>query len=165
LLCVAISLAAVASAFAQSSFDRPRVYDVVNYTIRVGFDAPKKTVDGDTTVTLTPLSAPLTSVDLDAVDLEFTSVRVDGESKELQYKVGVGTVKVELGRTLRPGDKVAIHFKYTITNPAKGVVFIAASAPSDPTKHPAQIWTQNEPEDARYWFPSFDHPSDKATTE
>ena len=59
LLCVAISLAAVASAFAQSSFDRPRVYDVVNYTIRVGFDAPKKTVDGDTTVTLTPLSARL----------------------------------------------------------------------------------------------------------
>ena len=31
--------------------------------------------------------------------------------------------------------------------------------------HGAQVWTQNEPEDARYWFPSFDFPSDKATSE
>jgi aminopeptidase N len=32
-------------------------------------------------------------------------------------------------------------------------------------KHPAQIWSQNEPEDAHYWFPSFDFPDDKATSE
>jgi len=165
LLSIVFSLAVVAYAFAQSSFDRPRVYDVLNYTIRVGFDAPKKIVDGDTTVTLTPLAAPLTSVDLDAINLKFTSVRVDGESKELQYKAGSGTIKVELGRTLGPGERIALRFRYTIANPVKGVVFIAASSGTDPSKHPAQIWTQNEPEDARYWFPSFDYPNDKATTE
>src|SRR5688500_17849928 len=29
----------------------------------------------------------------------------------------------------------------------------------------AQIWTQGEPEEARHWFPSYDFPDDKATSE
>ena len=70
-----------------------------------------------------------------------------------------------LGRSVAPGEIISLRFKYTITDPKKGVVFVAASAPNDKFKHPAQIWTQNEPEDGRYWFPSFDFPSDKATSE
>ena len=31
--------------------------------------------------------------------------------------------------------------------------------------HSAQIWTQNEPDRAHYWFPSYDFPDDKATSE
>jgi aminopeptidase N len=45
------------------------------------------------------------------------------------------------------------------------VYFIPAETSAAKLKHPAQIWTQNQPEDARYWFPSFDFPSDKATSE
>jgi aminopeptidase N len=152
--------------FSQStSLDRPRVYDVKNYVIRLSFDPAKKIVYGDTTVQLTPLESPLSGVELDAVDLKFTSVTFEGDTKDLQYTVSNGRVNVKLGREYKPGESAAIRFKYTITAPKKGIYFIAASEPNDKFKHPAQIWSQNEPEDARYWFPSFDFPSDKATSE
>jgi aminopeptidase N len=149
---------------AQTRFDRRRVYDVQHYTIRVSFDAQKKTVYGDTTVKLTPLGPALSSVDLDAVGMRFTSVRFEGAASELQYKIGDGTVNVQLGRTYQPGEIISIRLKYTIIDPKKGVFFIPA-ATRDGLRRPAQIWTQNEPEDGRYWFPSFDFPSDKATSE
>lgn len=161
-----LTLAATIQFFGQqTSFDRPRVYDVKNYVIRVSFDRSKKLVYGDTTVELTPLNSELSTIDLDAVDLNFTSVRLDGRTKDLLYTVANGHVKVKLDSPIKPGESTSVRLKYTIKNPKKGIYFIAASAPNDEFKHPAQIWSQNEPEDARYWFPSFDFPSDKATSE
>lgn len=149
-----------------SSPDRPRVYDVRNYMIRVSFDRAKKLVNGDTTVELTPLNADLSSVELDAVDLNFSSIKLENASADLRFSIANGQVNVKLDRPYKPGETISIRFKYTIRDPKKGIYFIAASTPEDKTlKHPAQIWTQNEPEDARYWFPSFDFPSDKATSE
>ena len=149
----------------SSSLDRPRTYDVKNYTIRVSFDPAKKTVFGDTTVTLTPLNGPLAQVDLDADDLEFTSVTLASNGKQLPYKASEGKVAMQLDRTYKPSEIVSIRLKYKLVDPKKGIYFIPASSDPDKMVHPAQIWTQNEPEDGRYWFPSFDFPSDKATTE
>jgi len=49
--------------------------------------------------------------------------------------------------------------------PKKGVYFVDAASGNEGTKHSSQIWSQGEPDEARHWFPSFDFPSDKATTE
>ena len=149
----------------STSPDRPRVYDIKNYIIRVGFDRSKKLVNADTTVELTPLDSEVSSVELDAVDLNFSSVRLENASADLKHSIANGRVIVQLDRPYKPGEMVSLRFKYTIRDPKKGIYFIAAALPSDKFKHPAQIWTQNEPEDARYWFPSFDFPSDKATSE
>lgn len=152
-------------AYAQTELDRPRVYDVKHYTIRVNFDPGKKIVFGDTTVQLSPLKEPLSAVELDAVDLKFSSVRSADSGKELSYTAGNGKVTVRLARAYSATENIAIRFVYTITAPKKGVYFITAAKTGPGVPHPAQIWTQNEPEDARYWFPSFDFPSDKATSE
>lgn len=150
---------------AQTSLDRPRTYDVQNYSIRVSFDVAKKRVFGDTTIRLTPLKAAITVVELDAVDLAFTAVTLEPSGKPLRYKVGEGKITVQLDHSYAPGDVTSLRFKYTITAPKKGIYFIPAETSSEKMIHPAQIWTQNEPEDGRYWFPGFDYPSDKATSE
>jgi aminopeptidase N len=47
----------------------------------------------------------------------------------------------------------------------KGVYFVDPLIENGVETRSAQIWTQGEAEEARHWFPSFDFPSDKATTE
>ncbi|MFN6964849.1 MAG: M1 family metallopeptidase [Pyrinomonadaceae bacterium] len=147
-------------------FDRPRTFDVERYVIRLRFDRAKRTVFGDTTVTLAPIDRPLRTVELDAVGMTFQSVELGppAASKRLAAKSAGGKVAVKLDRAYRPGETIALRFVYS-TRPQKGVFFVPALIEDGKEVRSEQIWTQNQPEDARHWFPSFDFPSDKATTE
>jgi aminopeptidase N len=159
----AILFIAAFSSFAQigkPEFTRPQTFDVRHYSIRASFDRTNKKVLGDTTVSLSPLKADLRTVELDAVDIAFDSVTLDGKSA--QFKTVDGKVIVTLDKGYGPSDVIALQFKYT-ASPKKGVYFVDAE--SGRSAHSAQIWTQGEAEEARHWIPSYDFPSDKATTE
>ena len=159
----AIFVLAAISVFPQSprpNFNRPQTFDAQNYTIRASFDRAKQQVFGDTTVSLKPLRADFKTVELDAVDLTFESVKLDPSGIDLQYKAQPGKVVITLDKAYDPDDVISIRLKYSTVKPAKGVYFRDAG-----NGHSAQIWSQGEAEEARYWFPCFDFPSDKATTE
>lgn len=161
-----ITLFAV-SAFAQfpkPDMNRARTYDVQNYIIRVGFDRPSKKVIGDTTVQFKPLKPGFTQAELDAVGLKFDSVTLDPSGTELKYRTTSDKVIVTLDKAYSPVDTISIRFKYATTAPRKGVYFVDETR-ENAVDVPYQIWTQGEAEEARYWFPSFDFPSDKATSE
>ncbi len=149
---------------ARQNFDRKQDYDVQHYLIKVSFDVPKKAVIGDTTVSLKPLKPGTKSVELDAVDLAVGSVEASPAGVPLKFAASRGKINVELDRIYGPDEVVGLRFKYRAT-PKKGVYFVDAPARSEDSGRSAQIWTQGEPEEARYWFPAFDFPSDKATTE
>ncbi|MEP6788762.1 MAG: M1 family metallopeptidase, partial [Acidobacteriota bacterium] len=158
----AIIMIVAFSAFAQTKrpdFNRAQTFDAQNYTIRARFDRKDKKVFGDTTVSLKPLKSDFKVVELDAVDLAFESVTLDPSGVALEYKIIPGKVLVTLDKAYGPEDLISIRLKYSAT-PKKGVYFRDAD-----TFHSDQIWSQGEAEEARYWFPSFDFPSDKATTE
>lgn len=144
----------------RQSFNRAQTFDAQNYTIRASFDSAKHQVLGDTTVTLKPLKADFRTVELDAVDLVFESVKLEPSNTDLQYKTLSGRVVITLDKAYGPDDAISIRLKYSTIKPAKGVYFREAG-----DGHSAQIWSQGEAEEARYWFPCFDFPSDKATTE
>ncbi|MBK7393445.1 MAG: M1 family metallopeptidase [Chloracidobacterium sp.] len=159
----AILFIAAFSSFAQigkPEFTRPQTFDVQHYSIRASFDRTNRKVFGDTTVSLSPLKSDLRMVELDAVDIVFDSVTLDG--KPAQFKTVDGKVVVTLDKGYGPSDLIALRFKYT-ASPKKGVYFVDAE--SGRSDHSAQIWTQGEAEEARHWIPSYDFPSDKATTE
>ena len=154
------------SAFSQSrpDFNRPQTFDAQNYTIRASFDRGAKKVFGDTTVSLKPLKADFRVVELDAVEMKFESVKLDPSGIDLAYKTTPGKVIITLDKAYGPGDLIAIRFKYTAI-PKKGVYFRDAEVADKKPVHSSQIWSQGEAEEARYWFPSFDFPSDKASSE
>ncbi|MBK7935375.1 MAG: M1 family metallopeptidase [Acidobacteria bacterium] len=146
----------------RTEFDRPQTFDAQHYTIRVAFDRSQKKVLGDTTVSVKPLKPGFRTLELDAVGLAFESVALEPTGSKLEYKTAEGKVIVTLDRAYGPEETIAVRFKYS-ASPKKGIYFVDAS--NGENGHSAQIWTQGEPDEARHWFPSFDFPSDKATTE
>ncbi len=157
-------LFAAAASGQLPNFNRTSNYDVQHYTIRVKFDHRARTVFGDTTVELKPLADSFRTVELDARDLKFESVRLDGADSELKYRAAAGKVAVTLDRAYKTGETIKLRFRYS-AKPKKGVYFVDERVKDGKVVHSAQIWTQGEPDEAHHWFPSFDHPSDKATTE
>jgi len=71
--------------------------------------------------------------------------------------------------TIHPIGSIAKDFpykyqvEYSVTDPEKGLYFIQPT-PEFPNKR-YEVWSQGEGEDNRYWFPCYDYPNDKATTE
>lgn len=156
----AATLTFVASAQpARPDFNRPQSFDAQHYVIKTSFDRTNGKVFGETTVRLKPLKGDFREVELDAVDLSFEWVRLESSGTELKYRTAPGRVIITLDRTYGPGEQIGTVLKYTAA-PKKGVYFVPAAEGRS-----AQIWTQGEPDEARHWFPSFDFPSDKATTE
>ncbi len=153
--------------FGQSptaDFNRPQSFDVQHYTIRISFDHAKRTVFGDTTVELRPLRDGLRSLELDARDLKFDAITLAANEAKLEHRLSPGKVIVTLDRAYKKDETIAIRFRYS-AKPKKGIYFVDEKRDKDRVVHSSQIWTQGEPDEAHHWFPSFDFPSDKATTE
>jgi aminopeptidase N len=158
------------STFAQTSdkFNRIRTYDVQHYIIRVNFEHEKRKVIGETTIQLKPLIDNFTLLELDATKMQFESVKIDSNGKDLQYQQIGEKIQITLDKPYAKNDLISVSLKYTsITctdlkkiNSCKGVYFTKQTGTQN-----QQIWTQGEPEEAHYWFPSYDFPDDKATVE
>lgn len=159
----AITLIAAFSIFAQRpDFNRAQTFDAQHYAIKTSFDRANKKITGETTVTLKPLKANFRTVELDAVGLNFTSIKL--AAMELKFTTGKDKVKIQLDKAYTPDDTITLNLKYT-ASPKKGIYFVPAETNRSIGLHSAQVWTQGQPDEARHWFPSFDFPSDKATTE
>ena len=153
--------------FAQSAkqnFNRTRTFDVQHYLIRTSFDRKNRTISGETTISLNPLKGGFNSFALDAADLDFESVRLEPEGTDLQFKTDGDKVFIMLPNSFSPKDLIKIRLKYS-AKPKKGVYFVNAERDGGALLHEPQIYTQGEAEESRYWFPSYDFPDDKATTE
>lgn len=142
--------------------DRVRQYDVEHYSIKLSFDPKQKLVRGDTTLRLRPLKTGLKTLEFDAVAFSFS--RVSLEDRDLTFRTIKDKVMVDLPTPSDTERNYEIRFEYT-ARPKKGIYFIEERRSGDRLVHPAQIWTQGQPDEARHWLPSFDFPSDKATTE
>jgi aminopeptidase N len=141
---------------------RSHDYDVQHYRIEASFDWTRRSIKGDTTISLKPLAGNFKQVELDAGDMQIKSVtRTGGVPLIFRYEQNE-KLFVTLDRAYEAGAPLAITVSYTAT-PKRGLTFITPSE-SDPRK-PHQIWSQGEAESNHYWFPCYDHPNDKATTE
>jgi aminopeptidase N len=158
----------VPSAIAQEVFPvrdegeaRDRLFDVLHYRIEVSFDEPGRTVSGKVTTTLIPFPAALNSVEFDAEEMLISRVSLAG-GRSLAFEVKPRTVVIRLDRSYSYSDTLAISIEYSCT-PRKGLYFVLPD--SGYPGRPAQIWTQGEDMDNHFWFPCYDFPNDRATSE
>jgi aminopeptidase N len=154
----------IAAQTSQNNFNRIRSFDVQNYIIRTNFDRTNKTVFGDTTVLLKPLKNDFKSFEFDAVNLKFESVKLEISNTELTYKTANNKIFITLDKPYSSSDIISVRFKYS-AQPKKGIYFVEEQRENGSILRASQIWTQGEPEESRHWFPSYDFPDDKATSE
>ncbi len=137
---------------------RAAIYDVQHYVISTGFDVPRKTVIGAVDVTLKPLSAGFDSFELDAESMNIEQVSLASGRKLNSIQRGEKLL-ITLDRAYNNSESITVNIRYR-AKPRRGLYFVSSSG-----RRPAQIWTQGQPQDNHHWFPCYDSPDDKATSE
>ena len=123
-------------------------------------DLRAHTLRGQVTLSLTSRRDDLDAVELDAVDMSFTSVTVDDASAAHRYDGK--RLRVELGRVVGLGEKLTLSVAYHCA-PVRGLYFVGPD-PAHPDR-PLECWTQGQDEDSRCYFPCVDAPLVKSTSE
>ncbi|MEZ4502620.1 MAG: M1 family aminopeptidase [Dehalococcoidia bacterium] len=157
--------AAAREAFALPG-DRPvwgrdRPLKIEHLKLDLAFDFAGRSLEGTATTTFRPRQDGLREAVFDAFELDVESV-TDGNGRDLPFTNSDGKLRIDLGRARSARRSITTAVRYS-TKPRRGVYFNAPD-PGYPDR-PSQIWTQGQPEDAPYWFPCFDYPGEKATTE
>jgi len=143
----------------KEQFERSRNYDVIHYLLKFKFDQKNKTYWGETSITLSPLKDGFQQCLLDAADFTVTSV-MDSQNAPLPFQQEREKLIINLDKNYSYGEEIDFTIKYFEKNPETGLVFIDQTP-----DHPAQINSYSWPEKAHHWFPCYDYPNDKATSE
>ena len=141
------------------NFERSRDYDALHYRLKFVFDDAHSSYEGENTVTLASLKDGLRVCVLDAEDFTVLSV-VDSQGRLLDYVSKDGRLLVTLAEPAKYGESITFTVSFSHHDPKTGLRFIKGTADD-----PSQINTYSWPEESRHWFPCFDSPNDKASSE
>ena len=143
----------------RPKFAPDRVVDIQHIALALDVDPVARTVAGTATLRAAAIG-PVSAVELDAVELDITKVTANG--KPIEFRHDGKKLRALLGSPLPAGAELVLAIDYS-GSPRRGLYFVG---PDDGYPHqPTQVWTQGQDDDSRYWFPCFDSPNEKATSE
>ena len=164
----ALPLFLLATAFAQAPYNeiptyaRSRTFDLQNLKLELSFDLPARKIVGTATLRMAPLAGDLREMTLDSAALDIESVTVSG--RKLAYQTAGDKLIVTLDRQYAAGAPIDFVIHYS-AQPKRGLFFVFPDK-FHPDR-PKQIWANGDTAGGnnRYWFPCYDFPNDKTTTE
>ncbi|HMG57077.1 MAG TPA: M1 family metallopeptidase, partial [Kofleriaceae bacterium] len=137
-----------------------RVVDIQHLALALDVDPATRSVTGTATLRCRVIAGDASVVELDAVELTIDRVTVGDAAARFRHDGR--KLRVELPEPAAAGAELVIAVGYRGA-PRRGLYFIAPDE-AYPDK-PVQVWSQGQDEDSRYWFPCFDAPHEKATSE
>lgn len=136
-------------------------YDLLDVNWALSYDEAAETIEGSVTNTLR-LTRDSEGVRFHAAKLTISAVRVNGLRGKFRLDPPHEQIIVDFPSKIASGTVVKVSVDYT-GKPQAGVFFTPA-VNAFPAKT-GMVYTQGEAYDTRYWLPTYDHPSDKATSE
>ncbi len=127
----------------------------------LNFDWKEERVWGTTTHQVIVKGHHLDCIEFDAVDLEISKVLIGTKSVPFDYDRN--KVHIPLSRPPAPGKELIVKLVHAVSHPPAGIYFTQPdSYYPDNFK---TVWTQGQDEDSKYYFPCFDKPNFKQSTE
>ncbi|HJQ69932.1 MAG TPA: M1 family aminopeptidase [Blastocatellia bacterium] len=149
----------------EPNYAPSRAFDVEHTRLELELDQEEGRVRGRATITVRPFADGLSEVWFDAAEMSFSRVAIKRGRrwKEARsFKTYEEKVWIALDESPREGRPLTILLEYSC-RPRAGLYFIRPDE-ANPDQ-PVQVWSQGEAADNHYWFPCFDHPNDKMTSE
>ena len=156
-----------------AQYPTDRLYHLQHLRLELAFDLRRRTVAGTATNTVVPLLPGLDHLVFHAAGLRVSRVRLAadktadktaGKAAELEFSIDAEaqTLLVRLPRAYGPRDSLEVAIDYS-AQPRAGL-YVSAPDRAYPER-PWQMFSDGEPQLNRYWFPSWDEPDDRATSE
>lgn len=138
-----------------------RQVDVQHIKLDVVPDFDKRTVAGTASIRATVIARPVELLRLDAINLSIKEVRCEGATVDDFYSTRED-LQISFTEPVKPGAEITLHIDYS-AEPVKGLYFRTPEMGYPKTD--SHIWTQGEPHESRHWFPCFDYPNERSSTE
>ena len=130
-------------------------------TLEVNFDWTKERVWGTTKYDLLFKGHDIDKITFDAINLDISRVLIG--RKSVDFENTGKKIIIPLKKKFQLGGRMSIKLDHSVTRPVAGIYF------TKPDNHHTDrfktVWTQGQDEDSRYYFPCFDKPNFKQTTE
>ncbi len=137
-----------------------REFDLRHLLLEVTPDFERRAIDGTATLLLQPIGRPLRELRLDAIDLNIRSVTATAPIQA--WQTTTSQVVVTFVEPLPLGNDQTVTITYD-AEPREGLYFrTAAMGYREDENH---LFTQGEAITARHWFPGFDSPNERFTSE
>jgi aminopeptidase N len=141
-------------------YARDREIDILHLTVDVTPDFKQRTVAGVTRLDFKPIAKPFKELRLDAVELDVQSVTATEQIAAWQNTDE--KLIVNFAEPIPPDRPVSVTIQYR-AQPTKGLYF---RTPEMGYKEgDTHLFTQGQAIAARHWYPMFDEPNEKFTSE
>ncbi|WP_395736074.1 M1 family aminopeptidase [Prosthecobacter sp.] len=142
-------------------YARDRRADILHVKLNVTPDFARRTVSGTAALRFKPIALPLEKLELDAVDLKIASITAEGATVA-EHQVTDDKLIITFAKAIAADTEAAVTITYS-AQPEHGLYF---RTPEMGYKAgDTQVWSQGEAEEHRFWFPSYDYPNERFTSE
>ena len=159
--CEAAARAAAASPAEHRKYARDREIDVLHLKLDVTPDFEKRTVSGTAMLRFRPITKPIREITLDAIRLDVEDITSTAKIESHQNTDEAIIITFE--EPIAPDAETEVVIRYSAQPKSKGLYF-RTEAMGYP-KGDDHIFTQGEMHEARHWYPCYDFPNEKFTTE
>ena len=138
-----------------------RKVDVLHIKLDVTPNFEKRTVSGSVSITSKPIAKPIELLELDAKDISIKKVACD-QAAVKDFVSTRESLQILFKEPIAVGTTFTVVIEYT-AQPNAGLYFRTPAMGYPKTD--THIWTQGETHEARHWFPCFDYPNERSSTE
>jgi len=145
---------------ARRQYAPDRTVDILHVAIDVTPDFKTRTIKGVAAIRFAPIARALPELSLDAIDLRVSSV--SASASVAGHTVTDEKITIAFDPPIPPGRETMVAITYE-AEPRKGLYFRTPELGY--REQDMHLFTQGEAHEAPHWFPNYDYPNERSTSE